>query len=356
MEFGTIYLKLLFNTNNSLYCELYSYILNKNNKKRKIYENMCIFDDIIKIIGIKDILHTEIDLINNKSDNIYIQYTRVSSLKQADNNSCLNQLSIINDCLEKRKLDYNNNYHFYEFDSAYTKIPSKLKLIIETLKNICICFSHIDRFSRNITFFQTEIAPLLKQNNIKILICGENGCYGSDYSFNNVQTYEYDVLNFIQKIIPFQIESCRKSVRSKEIHTYMKQNNIPSRKEFGYDIVKTDKKHLIINNVEQNILEIIATLKDGNVSAKKANEIMQKLYNKLYSHKLYVPFNFYSKNNTIDTHLDANGMSFENIALLLNDYELPYSDTNNWTKNIVARQYNKYNNKYINKFNMITID
>jgi hypothetical protein len=359
MDFKDVYLKLLCNTNYVLYNDLYNYVLNMSSKKRKIVENESILNDIVNILDLNDVSYIKQNYkentLNKIVNNIYIRYARVSSFKQSDNNSSLNQLSIIHECLEKRNINFSNCYNLCETNSAYSKIPNKLKLIIETLKNVCICVSHVDRLSRNISLFRDSFAPFLKKNNIKILICGENGCYGSDYNFSNLHSYEYDVLNFLNKIIPFQIESCRKGCRIKEINNYMKQNNIPNRKIFGYDIIKTDKKHLIINKNEQKIIDIIVTLKNGGVSSKKANKTMQEIYNEYYKDKLYVPFNFYFNNDDISNNLNSDGISFEDIALLLNEYELPYNGSNNWTKYIVANLYKKYCNRLLDEFNTITI-
>jgi hypothetical protein len=206
-------LDLIYFTNKKLYVSLCTELLKKD-----------ILSKLLKRNGFtKEIILRHNSKMNNKLDNnldkdIYIKYARVSTKNQSENNSFLLQINDIDNFLKNKSCI---SFNVLEYNSAYSNIPKYLYLLLLTLKDIKLCVYNIDRFCRNIKLFQDIIAPLLRDNNINLIIISENNSTGIEYIFNS-NNYEYDTLLLVQKILPCHLESCKKSHIIKNINRYLK--------------------------------------------------------------------------------------------------------------------------------------
>jgi len=341
------YLSLIKHVNPDFYKSLICF-LNKptetNIKKRKRIDNdeYKLIKKIINVLDINkdDILNVDDNTINYK----FIIYNRVSTFRQSDNCSLSDQYMTSINCLHNRKIpNLNLIISIDECHTAFKSHPILLFILVSTLKNVTLCVSYIDRLSRNIDLFR-ELCPLMLENNIKILITSENDSYGNEIIFTKSR-YDLDVLDMVNKILPGQIESCKKSVFQKSINTCLK------RKKYGYDVISNK---LVINRIETSIIELIIMLKNGNIYGSTVDNHLKKIYNS-YCNKKYDKIVFVDKGNETD-YLQPNGMSYQGIADLLNIYKIPYHKDIKWSGIIVNNIYNN-NNVYIDndEFNKITI-
>jgi hypothetical protein len=322
---------------------------NKKKRKRKtdIYNN----DEytlVKKVINIFDINQNDILNVDNNINYKFIIYNRVSTFKQSENCSLSDQYMTSVNCLYNHKIsDLELIVSVDECHTAFKSHPILLFIIISTLKNITLCVSHTDRLSRNIDLFR-ELCPLMRKNKIKILITGENNSYGNEIIFNN-SSYELDVLDMVNKILPGQIESCKKSVLQKSINKDLK------RKKYGHNIIDNE---FVINFIEMDIIELIKILKNGNVDSNTVDNHLQKIY-EYYHDKNYDKVVFIDSKGNESHYLQSDGMSYQGISDLLNIYKIPYYKDIKWSSNIVKHIYNNDNdndnNIELGNFNEITI-
>lgn len=308
---------------NYLYClfeinyDLFQQLVNRVNHPESICEpNIKLIISAFPTISNND-LQLIIDTNNCTTDIIYILYARVSTKSQTDNNSLSYQLNNIKSCLQKKHIT-NNIFEITESTSAYTQIPELLNLIITTLKNCYICVSNIDRLSRNIYFFQSlyDICYIKK---INIIISEENNNNGNEYLINE-NTYEYDKILLLQKILPGHIESCKKSNLLKSIFKFMNKN-------------KFDNNHLILHEF---IIELLNVRNNKTHQSDTTNRYINRL---LYKISIY-----YNITEIITINLKDNKWKYitnEKIATFLNTLPFP-NNSLKWTKQDISQICKKY--------------
>jgi DNA invertase Pin-like site-specific DNA recombinase len=265
---------------------------------------------------------------------IYIVYARVSTKLQTDSNSIACQLDMMKNVLLRRNLEYVNLYNISEYSSAYSKIPPRLKYVLDIIpdKSTLIVAYH-DRLSRNIDTFRGTIAPLFLSKNMRVIIASENGESGSDVTFHH-SSYEVDTLIMTQKLISGHLESALKGQRGRRTNKYLKDNNIAYRRKFGYDIVN---KEYIPNVYEQQAIALINYFRLDIVLVHNANKLMQLIWDRVMPDEMYESFNFYINNNRMVNQISE--MDFSDIASLFNEYSVPYINNKPWTAAIVKSIY-----------------
>lgn len=182
-----IFLKLLYFTNKNCFYNLKTPSQDYNEICQKFDVSRTILNNIIR----------EDDFDEERENNIHIKYARVSTKEQLDNNSIGIQIHNISNYLTFINISKNDQFVISEYDSAWSKIPDMLYMMIKYLKNITICFNKYDRFSRNIQLFINISLPLLQQNNIKLLFL-------TDYIYYTFEQNNLSYFNLIQQLIPCQ--------------------------------------------------------------------------------------------------------------------------------------------------------
>jgi predicted site-specific integrase-resolvase len=128
--------------------------------------------EIHKILNIKKKDFSKIKTTCRSRRRVYIKYARVSSKAQRRNGSLKKQQKYMTHFLtNKLNIKKEDQYAISECASSWHNIPAILRQITHKFRNITICFTRYDRFSRDVDLFVAELWPAFKQNNIKLQFC-----------------------------------------------------------------------------------------------------------------------------------------------------------------------------------------
>lgn len=262
-------------------------------------------------------------------------YTRVSTKNQGTPSLKMQQDVCM--CFLNNK-SININMVYSEISSAYNKKQPILDNILDTHKSINLYILNISRFSRNI-INGIKMLEKAKSNNINIIFIEEN-----------VETNLNSNINIIRiKILEAQHES---EVLSNRItirnDLKRKRGEDIGNPQFGKKVryIK-DIKKFTDNIEEQNIINFIIQARDG-LCCKKLNKLLQKIVPN------EPPIIFLDNDNIteITTFKKQNTLSYQEIADLLNDYNI-CKRNNMWTYSSVLSVYNS--NSITKKITKMTI-
>lgn len=260
---------------------------------------------------------------------VYI-YCRVSSVRQSTEGSSLDEQK--NRCstyAAERKWDVEKV--ITEAGSAFhTKLPKLDDLISEAKDGSVILVTTYDRFSRNVLDGVTALDELNKRK-IRVISVQESSntlTPAGRYAFQiQVASGEFNSANSGSKI-----RSTFKRLRD--------DGNFIGPAAFGFDIEhkvsddgRTRKRQRVVNENEYAIVRLIEGLRDG-ISSVEATKFLYKVI----PVKNRAPISFFSKCGEI-SRVDPNALSFNEIANLLNEYEVPFRNGKVWNSGAVARVY-----------------
>jgi len=273
-------------------------------------------------------------------------YARVSSNKQADPDHAT-QVFQINKYLEDNEYGRVNKV-IQDIGSARNpeNLPNLIALLNIVRSGDRIWVHRYDRFSRNVAFATTWFNKLAKKN-VKVYSIME--CY--DYTtsqgksminniFNNAEfesnqrsiivKQTFDAIKAAGGIIgqaPFGTQLMNPKKRSRE-------EVVESRKNGTY---KLPDRRIESNIDEQRILEILRGLRYGTKSLNQINTLLEKVAECKQFNPIEIVDN---KTEKLLAKTEPNALSYQNLADLMNEYEVPYRSETKWSSVIIRRLLN----------------
>ena len=257
-----------------------------------------------------------------------ILYTRVSSHSQGQEGLQI-QTQLCLDYLNNNGITLSGSYQ--EISSAFNGKQMALKNALEQNSNCTLFVLNVSRFSRNIVN-AIEFMKLASEKSINIHFIEEN------LDSNNM-THHHTIRI---KLSEAQLESENTSRRVSNSYKVLKAKGHKfGRAKYGYSASvnpKTKLRKFILNKKERYIMDFISQARDGN-SCKILNNKLKKIIPNAD------PLDFYDTDGVtkIGYFNKANTLTFEEIADILNDYDI-LKRGKLWTASSVNGIYRKYHN------------
>lgn len=257
-----------------------------------------------------------------------ILYTRVSSHSQGQEGLQI-QIQLCLDYLNSNGIKISGS--FQEISSAFNGKQTILRNVLENNLNCTLYVLNVSRFSRNIVN-AINFLNIAKQRLINVHFIEEN------LDSNNV-THHHTIRI---KLSEAQLESENTSRRVSNSYKVLKAKGHKfGRAKYGYSASvnpKTKLRKFILNKRERYIMDFISQARDGN-SCKILNNKLKKIVPNAD------PINFYDTDGVtkIGYFTKANTLTFEEIANILNDYDI-LKRGKFWTASSVNGIYRKYHN------------
>ena len=262
-------------------------------------------------------------------------YSRLSSsTKSKYNISNMSLNTQIHICTQYAKT---NNYQikkiYQEVKSArdITKLK-QLNITLEENKETTLLISTVDRFSRN-TLQGLEYLQKFTDKKINIIFVSDLiNSKDNKFMIRNK-------LSFAEKESDMISERVKRSLNNKRRRGEFIGNIAP----YGYMIYqKNGRRYKKVNNYEQKVNEFIIAIKNGIINSKQATVKMFNICDKKFKD---MPIKFFDVDDTeINTFNKTNTLNFQEIANLLNEYEIPYRNNKKWTNRYVNNIYKKEKN------------
>lgn len=271
-----------------------------------------------------------------------IIYTRLSKPSNSifpdnKNLSLSTQLQICEEYAKKNKLNIKKKYTDIKSARKIHLLPQLNQLLKEN-SDIVLLINTVDRLSRN-TEEGCRFINEANKKNIKIVFVSEN-----------LHTYDFDTKHIIRmKLSAAEKESDTISRRIKQTNATKRKRGefLGNRAKYGYYIENINgKKYLKKNNFQQKVINFIVQIKTGKISSNIASQLMYRICDE---NNINVPIHFYDhKDNIITNFTNINPLNSQEIANLLNDYNVPYINNMKWNKKSVYRIFNDNKKTNIN--------
>lgn len=268
-----------------------------------------------------------------------ILYARLSSQNKQNNSvSIESQMFVAKQHISMFMQNANVIGEYSEVCSA--RNMNKLQVLNKIIKNNkdCILMVHnISRFSRNLQQ-ATNLLTTMKTKNIDLISVSEACDTSTINGIHQINTL----------ISQAELESNMTSLRIIRSINFRKQlgHHIGNAK-FGYKIERVNGiRKLCANDDEQCVLNFIIACRTPKTSSKFLNILL----NRISVHKEPLELD--------DCDYIVNVLAFENIADILNEYEVPYKNGKQWTSNNVGYVYKQNMNKHniVDKMARLTIE
>ncbi len=295
-----------------------------------------------------------------------ISYSRVSTLNQKISGFSLSeQKKII------QEYAYSKGYQIYLTISKTKSVKNNCDLDIKLKKNTHIIFADVSRFSRNIDSGLSTIKKIVNKN-VTVHFVRENFCIDKS-SFGNKNSQEYKKL--LMGLTAANQESEILGKRIRDIKSYKKENGeyIGGKLSFGLDLYekiiidsegqRRKVKKYKWNENEKKIIEFIELCRSPPFTSFDLNKSMGEI--SVYDDPIEL---VHENDEHGDTPLyNTEAMTNNDIASLLNEYEVKYRGGKTFTASIVKNIKSLYilekyikvgGDYYMNEaqFDMIDID
>ena len=217
-----------------------------------------------------------------------------------------------------------------EVGSAYSKNLKKLGELIErAIPGSMILVTSYDRFSRNVIKGATNIQILAKRK-IRVFSLQEQ-----QDTLTPVGRYTFNIT-----VAAGEFNSANTGAKVSATFAKQKREGIEfGAPKYGQSIKKEVdaagrllKRKRVVNEKESIVVDLMLGLRNGISSAKAT-----KLMDKVLPREQRAPVEFLDADDNIITQVKAGALNCTDIANLLQEYNVPYRNGKEWTRETVCR-------------------